>query len=270
MFRRIGYRPIPTWRVINGDYQKGMEYIGQAMKQLMQLENSMRFRNLKQLSSTFKDENVVIECWHGSGMSQVTITTMGVVPKGKKVEEQCLCCINCLMVGKITKVHDAPVYYVLANPYYYGRSCRVDVKVCQGDRNRNVYVELLNVLCADRHPDHAVGDRIAVMVNPLISWKFPDVYDDRVIHLFDDPTRRFTNVDYTVNACLVNDPYLRNVDDPEDPYDPTVTGIYATEYIATEDTCAMTQHDDEFAPDWVPYIALSFKCPRCFRNTGAV
>jgi|GEM_PF-5661662 len=272
MFRRIGHRPIPTKRVIKGDYQKGMEYIGQAMKQLMQLENAMRFQKLKQLSSTFKDENVVIECWHGFGMSQVVITTRGGGERKRKVKYECPCCVNCLMVGKITKVHDEPVFQdgYPENVYFYGRVFRLDVEVCQElseGEETDKYVELLNVPYSDMYPDHQVGDRIAVMVNPLISEALAYDYTDpkRYTKIFNEPYYSNTNFDQTVNACLINDPYLRNTEGPDDPYDPTITGIYATDLVATKETCEMTLYDQDFAPDWVPYIALSFKCPKCFK-----
>ena len=265
-FRRIGYRKIPTKRVINGNYQEGMRYIGQAMKQLMQLENSMRFQKLKQLSSIFKDENVVIECWHGFGLSQVTITTRGGAKQEKKVTERCPCCVNCLLVGRITTVHEDLVYAVAHTPdYYYANSFLLDVEVCQTPHEEEgVFVELLNVPYADRHPDHEVGDLVAIMVNPFLR----NTGAAAAVYINSEGAFSYNFTALEVNACLINDSYLRATEDPDILYDPTVTGIYATDdFITTKDTCTMTQYDQDYAADWVPYLALSFKCPYCFKVT---
>ena len=135
-FRRIGHRPIPTKRVIKGDYQKGMEYIGQAMKQLMQLENAMRFQKLKQLSSTFKDENVVIECWHGFGLSEVTITTRG-GGEGKRVEETRKClCSPCFALAIVLKTHD-----LADDDYLAGLRFKYDIEICLNEKE---YIQLID------------------------------------------------------------------------------------------------------------------------------
>jgi len=155
-FRRIGHRPIPTKRVIKGDYQKGMEYIGQAMKQLMQLENAMRFQKLKQLSSTFKDENVVIECWHGFGMSQVTITTRGGGVSEGKICKACMCGCH-VSLGFIK--YDQPLECI---EHILDPQLTYNVIVCQ---KKQKYIDLLNCQATD-FTRFANGDKVYLLWVP--------------------------------------------------------------------------------------------------------
>jgi len=163
-FRRIGYRKIPTMRVINGNYQEGMRYIGQAMKQLMQLENSMRFQKLKQLSSTFKDENVVIECWHGFGRSQVTITTRGGVDRPGKVCRECMCGCH-VSLGFVAFTEPAECFdHILDRDFTY------DVIVCQKE---NRYIDLINCQPTD-FTRFADGEKVFILWVPAGGEEYAD------------------------------------------------------------------------------------------------
>lgn len=156
MFRRIGYRPIPTKKVINGDVREGMRYTGQAMKQLLQLENAMRFQGLKQLSSTFKDDNVVIECWHGFGQSQVTITVGGGGEERGGVCKKCLCGCH-VSLGFIK--YDGPLECI---EHITDQQLTYDVIACQ---KKSKYIELSDCQPTD-FTRFADGDKVYLLWVP--------------------------------------------------------------------------------------------------------
>jgi len=116
----FGYRKIPTRIEIIGDKSEGEKYYGLARKMMLEMENSMQFQNLKQLSRFWKDQNATIECWHGFGQSMVRITvTGGSGGKARPRKKQECFCLPCFAHGYITAVtYDDPCSY-------YG------VEVCQ-------------------------------------------------------------------------------------------------------------------------------------------
>jgi len=157
----VDYRKIPTRKEIEGDYSVGVKYIGQAMTMLHNLERNMQFQKLKQLSDHWTDGKVIIEAWHGFGLSSVRIVTKGgPAPKPLKPTRKECFCLPCFSMGFITAVtFDDPCSYY-------------DVEICQKTKKTpdqiGVYVEVTDVLSLD-YAVYEVGQPVLVSIIPCSS-----------------------------------------------------------------------------------------------------
>jgi len=169
----VDYRKIPTKKTIVGDFSVGAEYMGHAMLILHNLERNMQFQKLEQLSDFWKDDKVVIEAWHGFGLSQVTITVRGGKDEKPTVRKKQECfCLPCFAQGYVVAVtYDDPCSFY-------------DIEVCQKEPAGHssykgkwispelgrvgTYILLTEVLALD-YAVYEVGQPVLVSMVPCIS-----------------------------------------------------------------------------------------------------
>jgi len=147
--------PIPTRVLVYGEVTIGRTFIGYARNKLTQLSRDMLFTNKKTGQKVVIDGDTVITLTINFGLSQITIYTKTDIPE-EALLEMCACCMDCLMIGKITE-------RILPENLY------INVEICQGDLGRYVYVLFETVPFMDQNYTSVAGDMVLIMVRPAVT-----------------------------------------------------------------------------------------------------
>ncbi len=166
MFKRVGYRKIPTRIDVRGNVELGKTFIGYARNELLKLERRMQLGNveLSQLTSTTSPvDGVVIQMWCSFNLSQILITAEGGVSRPEKpLCKACMC--GCHITTGVIAVTEpaACLDHITDLQFTY------DVIVCQ---NRTTYIELTDCQPLDftRYSD---GEMVYILWVPTA----PDTY----------------------------------------------------------------------------------------------
>ena len=160
----VDYRKIPTRKEIEGDFAVGAKYIGRAMTMLHNLERNMQFQKLKRLSDHWTDGTVIIEAWHGFGLSRVRIVTKGGAEKRGKMCQECMCGCH-VSVGVVAYTEKIDCIEHITNLHL-----TYDVIVCQ---KKTRYIELTGCQPVDftRYRD---GDLVYVLWVPDSPMTYAD------------------------------------------------------------------------------------------------